>query len=188
VRRLVRLKNIAYIGSHGLEVCLPGAKTQLRLSSTLSQWLRGLARDLRKTLAGLRGPWLEQKIAGVAVHYRQADVSTIEEAVKRLEGAARRWRKQFKIQKGRMVFEFVPAGSTTKGTAVRELAKKLRGGSHGILFYFGDDLTDETVFSSLSKRDFGILVGQRRPSRARYCLRSPKEVGEFLHRLGEITI
>jgi trehalose-6-phosphatase len=53
--------------------------------------------------------------------------------------------------------------------------------------YFGDDLTDESVFSTLRKRDLGILVGERRTSGARYYLRSPSAVAKLLQRLGKIT-
>ncbi len=187
VRRLVGLRNIAYIGSHGFEMCLPGRKPHLRLSPGFSRHLRSLTRDLRQSLKDLRGPWIRRKIAGVAVHYRQASASTACQVLERLAGIARHHNRYFRIQEGKMVFEFVPAGDITKGSSVRELIKQLRAGRRSILMYFGDDLTDESVFATLRKRDLGVLVGGPRKTGARYSLRSPREVARFLQRLGEIA-
>jgi trehalose-phosphatase len=187
VKRLVGIRGIAYIGSHGFEICLPGQKPQLRLPAGFSENLRCLVRDLRQSLRGLRGPWIRRKIAGVAVHYRQADALTASQALERLADIARRHNRHFRTQQGKMVLEFVPFGSITKGSAVRELVRKLHAGRGSIVVYFGDDLTDESVFSTLRKRDLGILVGERRTSGARYYLRSPSAVAKLLQRLGKIT-
>ncbi len=47
--------------------------------------------------------------------------------------------------------------------------------------YIGDDVTDEDAFGVLEDQGIGILVSEE-PSRtkARYVLRDPDEVGQFL--------
>ena len=48
--------------------------------------------------------------------------------------------------------------------------------------YVGDDVTDESAFTAL-KRGVTIRVGLPRRTRARFRLRNPLEVWEFLRRL-----
>jgi trehalose-phosphatase len=86
-----------------------------------------------------------------------------------------------------MVYEFVPAGDVSKGTAVRQLVKLIPAHRATVRIYLGDDLTDESAYSKLRKRDFGILVGKRRPTAAGHLLRTPKDAVKFLRKLGEIT-
>jgi trehalose 6-phosphate phosphatase len=187
VRQLVRLKNVAYVGSHGYEMKLAGRRICALLSPQESQKLKTLARDLEKLLRDLPGIWIERKVAGVAVHYRQASPSAARRAVKLLQVIARSRAGTFRIQEGKMVFEFVPAGKVNKGSAVRVLSRQLRPSPRNFRIYLGDDLTDESAFSSLRARDFGVLVGKSRPSAAKYSLRSPTDVTKFLFELGGIT-
>ncbi|HUL33573.1 MAG TPA: trehalose-phosphatase [Candidatus Eisenbacteria bacterium] len=187
VREFVGLKDVAYIGSHGYEVWLPGKAPCTRLTRAQKRRLRALAGELERLLKNLHGIWIERKSAGVAVHYRLAKLPDAEVALSILEGIARHHKRAYRVQEGKMVFEFVPAGRISKGTAVRELAKELSTGRPTVRIYLGDDLTDESVFSRLRRQDFGILVGKPRPSEAKYSLPSPKDVAEFLQELGGIT-
>jgi trehalose-6-phosphatase len=47
-----------------------------------------------------------------------------------------------------------------------------------LVFYLGDDSTDERVFSQME--GISIVVGRRRRSAADFFLKSPAEVGKFL--------
>jgi trehalose-phosphatase len=187
VRQLVGLKNAAYVGSHGYEMKLPGQRICTLLAPQESQKLKTLARDLEKLLQDLPGIWLERKVAGVAVHYRQAGSKTARRAVRLLQRVAQSLVGTFRIQQGKMVFEFVPAGKVNKGSAVRVLSRQLRPSPRNFRIYLGDDLTDESAFSNLGAKDFGVLVGKSRPSAAKYSLRSPTDVTKFLFELGGIT-
>jgi len=187
VRAMVGLKNVLYIGSHGYELALPGRSKECRLSRAQLARLQNFGMELEKVLAGLRRIWVEHKAAGIAVHYRTASRNEARLAVKKLRCLAKTERKDFRIQKGKKVFEFLPLGRITKGSAVREAAKRLKTRRQRVNVYLGDDLTDESVFSSLGHRDFSIFVGRPQASSARYSLRSPSEVRKFLVKLGGIT-
>jgi trehalose-phosphatase len=187
VRTMVGLKNILYIGSHGHEMALPGGRGKPRLSQTQLARLRDLGRELERALTGLRGIWVEHKAAGMAVHYRTASPIAARLAIKRLQCLAEKRKKNFRIQEGKRVFEFVPLGKINKGSAVREAVRRLKPRGPSVKVYLGDDLTDESVFSSLGQRDFGVFVGKPQASSARYSLRSPGEVRHFLIALGAIA-
>jgi trehalose-phosphatase len=67
----------------------------------------------------------------------------------------------------------------TKGTAVRQIL--VQEPAAAPVAYLGDDLTDEDAFAALGDRGFSILVrSEVRPSCARFWLRPPKELLEFL--------
>jgi trehalose-phosphatase len=187
VRQLVGLKNVAYVGSHGYEMKLAERRICTLLRPQESQELRTLARDLEKLLQSLPGIWIERKVAGVAVHYRQANPNAARRAVKLLQRIARSSARTFRTQEGKMVFEFVPSGKVNKGSAVRALSRQLRPSSRNFRIYLGDDLTDESAFASLRAKDFAVRVGKVRRSAAPYSLRSPTDVTKFLFELGGIT-
>ena len=184
LRAMVRLRNLLYIGSHGYEVAGPGKQGASRVSHALIERLRKLGNALELELRGLRGVWVERKAAGVAVHYRMARRRVATHVLRRL---AKQHGKHFRVQEGKMVFEFVPTGTITKGSTVRKALKRVKRHGPCVTLYLGDDLTDETVFAKLGTRDFGIFVGTPRATSARYSLGSPDEVRNFLLGLGAIT-
>jgi len=188
LKRLVRLKNVCYVGSHGFEWALPGPGPRLRASGRWSRPLRQMTRELRRALRGLPDVWIKRKITSVAVHYRGAHARQARAARKQIEQVLRRHDSQFRLLEGKKVFEFLPAGTTTKGTAVRVLVARLRARRRmPVVVYLGDDATDESVFASLGRNDLGVFVGRPGRSRARYYLRSPHEVRRFLEQLGRIV-
>ena len=184
LRARVGLRNLLYIGSHGYELALPGKRGVSLLSHVQAERLRELGDTLEFELRGLHGAWVERKAAGVAIHYRQAHHGA---AIRRLRRAAKLHGKHFRIQEGKMVLEFVPKGTITKGSTVRKALKRVKRHGPCVTLYLGDDLTDESVFSSLRPRDIGIFVGTPRATSARYSLGSPDEVRNFLLGLGAIT-
>ena len=52
-----------------------------------------------------------------------------------------------------------------------------------LLFYFGDDVTDERVFRTIGS--ISAVAGKRRGTAARYYLRSTAEVRRFLESLNQ---
>lgn len=188
LKGLVRLKNVCYIGSHGFEWALPSPGLRLRASRRWSRPLRQMTRELRRALRGLPDVWIKRKITSVAVHYRGAHARQARAARTQMEQIFRRHDAQFRLLEGKKVFEFLPAGTTTKGTAVQALVARLRARRRmPVVIYLGDDATDESVFASLGKNDLGVFVGRPGRSRARYYLRSPHQVRRFLEKLCRVV-
>lgn len=189
LKRLVRLKHICYVGSHGLEWALPGLGPRLRISPRRSRPLRQITRELRYALRGLPNLWIERKIASVAVHYRGASFRHARSLRTQIASVARQYAAHFKLLEGKKVFEFLPTGKTNKGTAVQALVARLRAwGRFPVVVYLGDDATDESVFASLRQNDLGIFVGRPGRTRARFYLRSPSQVSKFLNELCKMTL
>lgn len=189
LEHLIRLKNICYVGSHGLEWSLPSPGPHQRAPRRWTRPVREITKELRQALCGLPYIWIQRKISSVAVHYRGANSRHVDVARRQIARILRRHATQFRLLEGKKVFEFLPVGRTAKGTAVRALEARLRPRwGMPVVIYFGDDATDESVFASLGRSDLGVFVGRPRSSRARLYVSSPNQVRRFLERLSRIVL
>lgn len=173
VGRLLQPLQLAMSGSHGLERALPGCEPTAPPRPT---GLDQIVAALRKLEDDHPGVQIEEKPAGVAVHYRRAPDAAdvcLEEAERGALAIG------MTIQHGKMVVELKPAGAD-KGTALRSfMAERPFVGTHPI--FIGDDLTDEHGF--VAAREFGgagILVGPERATAARYRLEDVRAVRSWL--------
>jgi trehalose 6-phosphate phosphatase len=169
----VPASDIAFSGSHGLELRLAGGDSRPVPAPP------GLeaARDRVRSFAGDRdGLLVEEKPAGVALHFRQAPhearrVSEFMEMLARQQSLV--------IQRGNMVVELRPAGAD-KGDAVRAFMRE-DGFAGARPVFVGDDLTDEHAFAAAAALGgAGVLVGPERETAARYRLASVAAVAAWL--------
>jgi len=173
LERYVPVPGIPFSGSHGLELRLSdGTRVPLHAPRALA--------DVRERVRGFAGerPGLlvEDKPAGVALHYRQAPAEA-RPVADFMEGLARS--EQLVVQHGNMVVELRPAGAD-KGDAVRAFMREPAFDRARPIF-LGDDLTDEHAFEAVAAMGgAGVLVGAERVTRARYRLASVAAVGDWL--------
>ena len=187
LREMVGLKNMTYVGNHGLEVWKTGQKRP----ENAVQVPYGLLEDVERGVVGtgVSGLSLEDKGMSVAVHYRNspdptAARSALSQALESLAVA-----RDLKIREGKMVLEIGPSAGVNKGTAVDRLAREFE--LTGAIF-LGDDMTDCDAFDALRElvRDRGLkgaavaVVDEETPEavlcKADYRLSGPGEVEEFL--------
>jgi trehalose 6-phosphate phosphatase len=148
---------------HGLVRRLAdGTVAKFRPAPELEQARETLARLAK----GQRGLILEEKEASVALHYRQNPA--LAEAVRDAAALVAR-STGLTVQEGSMVAEVRTVGPD-KGDSLRAFMAELP--SEGLVpIAVGDDLTDEHAFAAAEALGgYGILVGSRRESRARYGL------------------
>jgi trehalose 6-phosphate phosphatase len=148
-RRLVGVGGIAYAGSHGAELLVPGAAVG-RANDAFKSWegrVKAFVSDRdRPDLRRLRVR-IEDKGPIVALHWRGApDEDAARERVEAIAaeaeeaGLATHW--------GRKVLEVRPPVAFDKGLALRELVELF--GARAALFG-GDDVTDLDAFDALDK-------------------------------------
>lgn len=125
------------------------------------------------------GLLVEDKGPGLALHWRAAPwtgnaaVAFAQDWIPRLPG--------YRLQPGDHVIEFVPDGSD-KGSAIVALLAQppFRG---RLPVFVGDDLTDEYGFAAVHRLGgWGVLVGDRAVSDARYALPDIAAVHAWLRR------
>lgn len=165
--------DIAFSGSHGLELRLPdGTHLPLSVPAGLDEVVARVAEFAQKD----EGLLVEEKPAGIALHFRRApDLGA--EAVDLIEAIARE--KGLFVQHGNMVAELRPPGAD-KGDALRKLMNEEPfAGARPV--FIGDDLTDEHAFeAAVAMEGAGILVGPPRETAARYRLDSVAAVAAWL--------
>jgi trehalose 6-phosphate phosphatase len=153
----------ALSGSHGAELLYADGR---RVPVPAPPGLAGARAEVRRFAAGSAGLLVEDKPAGVALHYRLAPAreTAVGEFIEDLAG-----RSGLALQRGKMVVELRPHGSD-KGAAVRRLmAEPPFAGARPV--FVGDDLTDEHAFEAAAALGGeGVLVGPERPSAARWRL------------------
>lgn len=139
--------------------------------------------DARRILVELahceRGLLFEDKGLSVALHYRNAPgcAEAVIEAGERLSQAT-----GLVLQLGDMVVELRTPGAD-KGAAVAAFLREAPFLGATPVF-IGDDLTDEDGFAAVTRLGgFGVLVGHRRPTEARYTLENTEAVFEWLETL-----
>ncbi|GAA6528481.1 MAG: bifunctional alpha,alpha-trehalose-phosphate synthase (UDP-forming)/trehalose-phosphatase [Prevotella sp.] len=126
------------------------------------------------------GSRLEVKETSLAWHYREVDSWLGDFRSRQLMNALMPECTKYHLQimAGNKVVELKPS-SYNKGTVVTEY---LSEGSYGFVFAIGDDTTDEDMYRALPDTGISVNVGPT-VSRARYSLKSQKEVLSFLNRI-----
>lgn len=173
LQRHVPLAGIAFSGSHGLEMQWPDG-TRLPLSAPL-----GLddARDaVARFAAATPGLLIEDKPAGIALHYRLA-AGEGQRVDAFMAGLAKR--HGWAVQRGAMVVELRPHGAT-KGDAIGAFMRATDFADARPVFV-GDDLTDEHGFAAAAALGgAGVLVGPARQTAAAWRLPSVAAVAAWL--------
>ena len=176
LERHLPLHGIAFSGSHGLELQLADG-TRLPLSVPIGlDDVRARVEDFAAATPGLL---VEEKPAGIALHYRLApDEGPRADAF--IAALARE--RGMEVQRGAMVAELRPTGAT-KGDAIKAFMTEPDFIGARPLF-MGDDLTDEHGFAAAaSLGGAGILVGPARESAARYRLGSVRDASHWLREI-----
>lgn len=123
-----------------------------------------------------RGFSLEDKPHGAALHYRP-DPSLEDEGVKFATALASA--HGLDVKRGKCVIELVGHGAN-KGAALRRFMQ-IAPFSDGIPVFVGDDITDEDGMRAACEfGGFGVLVGDRQPTCAKYGLATPAAVHHWL--------
>lgn len=155
---------IATSGSHGVEVRLADGTS---LPIVVPHELGSVRATVNAFAARRSGLLVEDKPAGIALHFRQAPdaAAAVESLMQNLAAA-----HALAIQRGSMVIELRPHGAD-KGDAVRAfmLDRVFREAKP---IFVGDDLTDEHAFAAVAELGgAGVLVGPMRDTAA--CFRLP---------------
>jgi trehalose 6-phosphate phosphatase len=164
-RRLVGVDGIAYAGSHGAELLMPGA-ARPRLVPEFKSWedrIRGFVRERDWRELGRRRIRLEDKGPIAAFHWRGAPDEDAARAC--LKGVACEAEEAgLTVHWARKVLEVRPPVPIDKGDAVRELLGLARPRA---ALFGGDDATDLDAFDALEglvesgELDLALRVGVR---------------------------
>jgi trehalose 6-phosphate phosphatase len=170
--RHLPLAGIACAGSHGAD-CIDAAGSALgdpveRMPQPAVEALEAAAHE--------HGLAFERKAHGAALHYRE---NPGREAAAIAIAADVASRYGLTVLEGKCVVELV-RGEADKGSAVATFVE-LAAFEGATPVFVGDDLTDEHGFrASHARGGFGVIVGDRTPTSARYRLPDVSSVYDWL--------
>ena len=169
---------IAVSGSHGLELRFADGSHMPVAPPPGLERARMAVREFAEDSPGLL---VEEKPAGVALHFRQAPERE-EEAAAFMAGLAAE--TGLALQSGKMVAELRAPGAD-KGDALRAfMAEPAFAGARPV--FVGDDLTDEHAFvAAAAMGGAGILVGAPRATAAAWRLEDVAGVARWLNDAAE---
>ncbi len=183
VRRRLGAREIYYAGSHGMEVRAPqGQRYDFEELKGVLPELDRREKWLRDACSEISGVEVERKRYGIAVHFRRNPEAR--HSVEELVNEAARGSGRLKVSSGKMVREVQPDVELDKGTALRYIRDKIDPQRRRRPIYIGDDRTDEDAFRVIADDGIAILVdSDGRDTEARYRLRDPEAVHDFLQKL-----
>ncbi|KAL2336168.1 hypothetical protein Fmac_010614 [Flemingia macrophylla] len=210
VYEFVKLRNVYYAGSHGMDISTPlgsskyeDQKHQIKAvdekgnhvvhfhpATDFLPTIQEIIKVLKEKTTRIKGSIIEDNMFCVTIHYRRVkndeDVDVLREIVKSIMKGY----PNFNISGGRKVMEIRPNVNWDKGRAVGYLLESLGfDNSNNVLpMYLGDDKTDEDAFKVIRQigRGFPIIVSSiAKDTEASYSLRDPADVLTFLIRLAK---
>ncbi|XP_047323668.1 probable trehalose-phosphate phosphatase 2 [Impatiens glandulifera] len=211
VSNFVKLDEVYYAGSHGMDIIGPprqlnkydgkyqsqitdGKGNQYIVFQPAQEFLpviKEILAEMEKVTSDIKGSMIEDNGFCISVHYRhvhQQDYDTLQE---RVQLVLRNW-PEFHITEGKKVMEIRPSIKWDKGDALKYLLETFSNMSNYdedvIPIYLGDDRTDEDAFKVLRSMGIGypiIVSSEPRETLALYSLRDPKEVLYFLTSLAK---
>ncbi|XP_019437611.1 PREDICTED: probable trehalose-phosphate phosphatase J [Lupinus angustifolius] len=200
VYNFVRLAELYYAGSHGLDIKGPtrsskynkdrkGETLHFQPASQFLPMIDELYQRLVDKTKSVPGAMVENNKFCVSVHFRCVDEKKWSELAHQVKSVLKDYPK-LRLTQGRKVLEIRPTIKWDKGKALEFLLESLGLAHCNDVFpvYIGDDQNDEDAFKKLRDRGqgFGILVSKfPKETSAYYSLQEPKEVMDFLQRLVE---
>ena len=188
LRRAVGVRDLVWIGNHGLELGIPGRTVVVPAARHGTPVMARLARGLAEVVRPIPGALVEDKGCSLSVHWRNVRPGAVRSFRRLVYGALEPWQARggVRVTLGKRVIEVRPPVAWDKGSAVEWLRRRGRYRA-GELVYLGDDRTDEDAFRAVNRwHGISVCVGVRaRVSCARWRLGGPREALELLERIAE---
>ena len=198
----VKLDELYYAGSHGLDIAGPKGSPDIDYKPCLwaEDVMQNVFETLKKKLDSIKGAVVETNVFCVSAHYRQCENEEDEaEVEKAVDEIVAQNKDKLRKHSGKKVWEVKPKVDWDKGKALSYLleALKLNDRKDVISMYLGDDVTDEDAFEVLRKLSddetqgdgVGIVVTKvPKQTKASYSLRDTDEVLQFLTKVGNIDV
>ncbi|XP_054796524.1 probable trehalose-phosphate phosphatase C isoform X1 [Prosopis cineraria] len=209
VKGFVKLNNVYYAGSHGMDIMAPsmparssdGDHYNMALDTTKDNGvpfqpakkflpaIREILKVLENEIKGIQGARIEDNGFCISVHFRQVQEKDYLELEEKVKSVLKR-HQDFSLSEGKKVLEIRPSIEWNKGHALEYFLDTLglSSSSNILPVYIGDDRTDEDAFKVIQERGQGypiIVSSIPKDTRALYSLRDPSEVLIFLSRLAK---
>ncbi|MCU0459970.1 MAG: bifunctional alpha,alpha-trehalose-phosphate synthase (UDP-forming)/trehalose-phosphatase [Bacteroidales bacterium] len=174
--------DVTLVAEHGAFIRHPGGRWESSLDHD-DGWKERFMPLLDRYTARCKGSFVEEKMASLSWHYRNADEDLAALRAIELKNELEESIQNMPLQviEGHKVVEVKMSGYN-KGSAARKLMTQRRS---DFIIAIGDDRTDEELFGALPEHAVTIKVGKGQ-TRARYSFLKQSEVVAFLTRLAGV--
>ncbi len=180
LRERVGLDHIGYCGVFGLEAHFPGWSYLHSAAKALRPAVAGLTKTLQDLYKDMPGVLIEDKTAGLTLHYRNVPRKLHPEFSRLLAKAKEMSPPGLHWSRGKAAWEVIPKTSWDKGKTALKIWRRL---GRPYLLAIGDDDLDEPMLRVAQARGAGIRVGNSAHTGAGHRLRNSAEVHRFLRAL-----
>ena len=191
LRERVAVPELIYAGCHGLEISGPNLSFSHPDAEAQQDAVHAVSMALCMGAPFIEGMRVEPKRLGVAVHYRHVASAGRQELETVLARSLHRKGGQFKLIHGHKVIEVLPQVSWNKGLCALWIRDRMmiELPAPMIVFYMGDDWTDEYAFEILVGKAVTVRVGEaHEPSKADYRIRGVDEVERLLTNIASAVV
>jgi trehalose 6-phosphate phosphatase len=185
----VGLNGLYYAGTAGLELDLGGVSIVHPESDRAAHLVTVVVERLEREVAAFPGAWVELKRLGVTVHYRSVDESRIVALRRAVRESVEPFSGALQVLDGPLAIEILPDLGWTKSSALFKIIEVIQqtGARHVFPLCAGDAANDADVLRAADALGgIAIGVGARAPGTARYRLRSPLQLGDYLDALTQM--
>lgn len=190
IKQLIDIKGLSFAALHGLQIELSSGKSFFwKEVKNLRPTLEKLKEILLYKFKDEKGLFIEDKELTLALHYRLLPKEKTKDVIENFSNIFKKINNNntLEVIYGAKVIEARPKG-WHKGKAVELILKNISENINFLPIYIGDDITDEDAFKQLGKKGITIYVtnGSKSPTAARYYLKNPDEVINFIQSLSKI--
>lgn len=184
MQKYFRNRKILLVGSHGSEMKYGDLSISRNEILPTAERIHRKIDSVHSKIIKVKGALIESKKFGVALHYRQCDLSGKKEIRKLARNIVRHLPDaKLTILRGKQVAEINPKIGWTKGRAIEDIRRRFAD-KNLLEIYIGDDISDESAFGTLnSSGQYSVRVRKRKTSKAKYFLKSQKDVEALLNLL-----
>lgn len=192
LKKIISIPGLLYVGNHGFEIEGPGIQHTHPDAVEAKGFMREIVDILETAFKSIPEVFIENKTLTLSAHYRQVSEDETDRVRMIFLKAIQPFldRAQVVFTEGKKVLEVRPALGWNKGTAVTWLYGRGLAANpfrRMLPVYVGDDRTDESALNAIKDYGLGVKVSEIVPdSHARYFLRNPDEVHDFLIRLQKL--
>jgi trehalose 6-phosphate phosphatase len=187
----IGLNALYYAGTAGLELDLGGVLIVHPESDRAAHLVTVVGERVERAVAEYPGAWVELKRLGLTVHYRSVDESRIVALRRAVRESVEPFSGALQVLDGPLAIEILPDLGWTKSSALFKIIEVIqRTGARNVLpLCAGDAANDADVLRAVDALGgIAIGVGARAPASARYRLRGPLQLGDYLDALTEMLL
>jgi trehalose-phosphatase len=183
IKNKIGIPNLIYAGNHGLEGEIFNKKYSFNPTPETKTYLMQILEDLKKIVSKFQGAFIEDKKMVISFHYRLVNMKQIPELKLLIKKLLKPYENSGLVSAliNKKVYEIRPKSDWDKGyfskLIIKEIEKRTK--AKAVVFYIGDDLTDEDAFQKLNN-EITVRVGKKSGTQAKFYLKNTKETFRFL--------